>query len=216
MTTKANDRTPPTDTVDFTMMYVAHAAFTRDLRRLSLTAGLGEAAAPSARARWARFIRQLHLHHRTEDAALWPLLRKAPLTPGEVAVLDAMEAEHASIDPLLAQVEDALDVVDAAGLRAGVRDLTAHLTTHMRHEEEAALPLVKSHLGPDGWAMFGAAIRKEQGMRGAAEFFPWLLDDAPEHDRAAVLGMLPPPVRMLYRLVWAPRYRKAVPADATG
>ena len=36
---------------------------------------------------------------------------------------------------------------------------------NMRHEENEALPLVETFLGPEGWAAFGRAIRKTQGLR---------------------------------------------------
>lgn len=48
------DRTPPTSRVDFTMMYVVHDAFTRDLHRLTAAAGAGRAGPGrrSDRAHW--------------------------------------------------------------------------------------------------------------------------------------------------------------------
>src|SRR4051794_40303337 len=91
--------------VDFTMMYAAHDAFQRDLRRLNAVAGTGRIADPAVRAGWETFKNQLHIHHTVEDAALWPPLRRKVAGPGEVAILDAMEAEHGRIDPLLSRVD---------------------------------------------------------------------------------------------------------------
>ena len=90
-----------------------------------------------------------------------------------------------------------------------IEQLSAGLATHMRHEESAALPLVEAHLDTAGWAAFTRHIRRTQGLRGGAVFFPWLLDDAPTTTRDPVLNLLPPPVRLLYRRVWAPRYQRA-------
>jgi hypothetical protein len=129
--------------------------------------------------------------------------------PEEVAVLDAMEAEHAEIDPRLNAVDAALDVGDSPALYGDVRELSEGLGAHMRHEEEEALPLVAARLGRAGWYAFTEHIRKVQGLRGAAAYLPWLLDDAPAPTRRFVLGLLPPPARLLYRWVWAPRYRRA-------
>lgn len=202
-------RRPPTsDSVDFTMMYAAHAAFARDLRRLGRGYEHGQARTPAALAHWAAFTKQLHIHHRAEDTALWPPLRDAALRPDEIGVLDQMEAEHAQIGPQLERIDAALVSDNGALLGAGIQALTSTLTAHMRHEEDDALPLVESHLGAAGWAKFVGAIRKTQGLRGAAEFLPWLLDDAPTDVQARVLGMLPPPVRFLYRRNWAPKYRR--------
>ena len=78
----------------------------------------------------------------------------------------------------------------------------------MKHEEDQALPLVEAHLGPGGWAAFRKATGKIQGLKGGAEFFPWMLDGAPADTAKRVLGMLPPPARLLYRAVWRPGYAR--------
>lgn len=201
--------------VDFTMMYVAHDAFTRDLDRIAIAAQRGEAFTARTRAGWAMFAEQLHLHHRAEDTFLWPVLRAKPLRPNEVLVLDAMEMEHAEIDPHLEQVEHAFADCAAAELITGVQALRELLAAHLRHEENDALPLVDTHLGTDGWAEFGRAIRRTQGgLRAGAAYLPWVLDGAPAAVQHRVLAMLPTPARVLYRRVWVPRYRRTGWSDA--
>jgi hypothetical protein len=202
-------RTPLNGAVDFTMMYVAHDAFTRDLQRMTAACQRGEAFTPGVQAGWAMFTKQLHTHHRTEDTSLWPKLRAVAMQPGEVRVLDAMELEHAQIDPQLERIDQAIASHSGAGLADDVRALSAGLREHIRHEEDDALPLVDTYLGVKGWAAFGRDIRKENGIRGGAEYLPWLLEDAPDSTRTKVLGLLPPPVRLLYRGVWSPRYHRA-------
>jgi hypothetical protein len=196
--------------VDFSMMYLAHDAFSHHLGRLLSAIEQGNARTPGTSARWALFKKQLHIHHTAEDVSLWPRLRAVVSQPDEMAVLDAMEHEHAQIDPQLERVDAAFAAGSAADLAVNVRDLMAGLGAHMRHEENEALPLVETHLGPAGWAAFGRDIRKTQGLRGGAVYFPWLLDGAPETRSAEVLEVLPPPVRFLFRRVWAPRYRRSV------
>ena len=78
----------------------------------------------------------------------------------------------------------------------------------MEHEEDQALPLIEAHLGPAGWAAFRKAAGKSQGLRGGAELFPWMLDGAPADTSKRVLGLLPPPARLLYRAVWRPGYAR--------
>jgi hypothetical protein len=209
MTQAPETRTPLRGEVDFTMMYASHDAFARDLRRLTEACRNGTVLTPAVRSGWQVFERQLHVHHRSEDAALWPALRAAVLHPTEVAVLDDMEREHSVLDPYLERIDEAFRAgdVDAVGEAASV--LAAGLTAHMAHEESAALPLVETYLGSKGWATFTGHIRSTQGIRGAAEFLPWLLDEATTSTRRDVLGLLPPPVKVLYRGVWAPRWRKA-------
>jgi len=208
-------RTPqPAGTVDFTTMLAGHAAFARDLQRLQRAAERGESRTAGARARWDMFTKQLHTHHQAEDAALWPALRDKALAPDEVAVIDRMETEHAQIDPQTERIDDALALGDQAGLVASVHTLATSLTAHMQHEENEALPLVETYLGPAGWATFVATIRKEQGLRSAAEFLPWLLDGAPQEVETKVLKLLPPPARFIYRRRWAPRYQRTAGTNA--
>ena len=94
--------------VDFTMMYVAHDAFNRDLVRLLAAARAGQGFSPAALATWQLFSRQLHTHHTAEDTALWPRLRAAVEVEEERSLLDEMEAEHGELDPRLERIEAAL------------------------------------------------------------------------------------------------------------
>lgn len=204
------ERIPLAGNVDFTLMYIAHDAFARDLARLRATLAREHLATPAAQASWRMFERQLHVHHTTEDTALWPRLRAVDLSAAETAVLDDMEREHAAIDPWLEAVADGFAQQDAAALAESVQALAVGLLAHMRHEEQAALPLVDVHLGQRGWDAFGAQVRKTQGLRGGAAYLPWVLDEAPAAARTTVLNMLPPPVRLVYRRVWEPRYARGV------
>lgn len=150
----------PAGKVDFTFMYAAHDAFNRDLRRLAAAAGSGRTADPAVRTGWATFRNQLHIHHTAEDRWLWPALRDKVTRPDEVSVLDAMEAEHLGIDPLLSRVDASLTATGLTGLTENAGALASALAAHMEHEEDYALPLVEQHLGPEGWAAFGKAAGK--------------------------------------------------------
>ncbi|HEU5266482.1 MAG TPA: hemerythrin domain-containing protein, partial [Jatrophihabitans sp.] len=203
-------RIPVATNVDLTMMYVAHNAFIRDLHRLTEACVDNRAFTPATVAGWRGFVEQLHLHHRAEDASLWPRLRAQPLRWDEVAVLDAMELEHAGLEVLLERAENAFADCRADALDTALRALTEALTGHLRHEEDEALPLVAAHLDARDWDDFVDEARRLQGgVGGAAKYLPWLLDGATDDTRARVLRLLPPPVRMLYRRVWAPRYRRS-------
>jgi hypothetical protein len=201
-------RPRPAGKVDFTFMYAAHDAFNRDLRRLAAAAGSGRIADAAVRTGWATFKKQLHIHHTAEDRWLWPALRDKVTRPDEVSVLDAMEAEHLGLDPLLSRVDASLTAAGLARLTENAGALASALAAHMEHEEDHALPLVEQHLGPEGWAAFGRAAGKSGGLRGAAELFPWILDGAPADTSTQLLGMLPPPARLLYRALWRPSYAR--------
>jgi iron-sulfur cluster repair protein YtfE (RIC family) len=214
MTDTSDRREHPLQTgeIDFTMMYAAHDAFSRELRRITLACARGHALTPETRARWAMFAKQLHIHHTAEDSFLWPRLRAAISEPAEVGVLDAMQTEHARIDPQLERIDTALAAHDPATVTDAVHTLTLDLTAHMKNEEDQALRLVETHLGRDGWSAFGRDMRRGHGgIRGLAQYLPWLLDDAPATTRTKVLSLLPAPAKLLYRRSWAPRYRRTAP-----
>lgn len=139
MTTKdTDDRTA--EAIDFTMMYVTHDAFRRDLGRFTTASAAGTPHAPGVRAGWENFKAQLLPHHSVEDTHLWPRVRRAAAgRPAGLALLDEMEAEHAQIDPLLAVVDRAL-VGSVSNLAANVAGLASALEWHLKHEEDAALP----------------------------------------------------------------------------
>lgn len=196
--------------VDFTMMYVGHDAFSRDLERLVAAAERGEVLSPPARGTWELFSRMLQVHHGAEDVALWPALHAAVDTTEDAAILDAMEAEHAAIDPLLDAVTAGFAQGRAADVAHGIHELRGRLSAHLVHEEDDALPLLERTFGQPGWAAFGEEIRREFGMKEMARMLPWLLDDAREPAAETVLGLVPGPIRVLHRTVWAPAYRRAV------
>jgi Hemerythrin HHE cation binding domain len=196
--------------VDFTMMYIAHDAFSRDIARLTTAADAGQGLSPDAVATWRLFSKQLHTHHTAEDTALWPRLAAAVAEPSERRILEEMEAEHAVLDPRIDQIDAAIANGNGVALASELAALEEGLAAHMIHEETEALPLLDRRLGQPGWDAFAKEVRSQQGgIKGAAEYLPWVLEGATGQVEATLLRMLPPPARLLYRRVWEPRYRKA-------
>lgn len=199
---------PPRATIDFTMMYATHDAFRRDLDRLVAAAAAGTAASPPVRAGWENFKAQLLIHHSVEDTDLWPRVRRAVAgRPDARSLLHEMEAEHALIDPLLTAVDEAL-AGPGADLAEPAQEISAALGHHLKHEEQDALPLIQSVLTPADWRAFADQMRRRQGVRGAAGYVPWVLDGIPPDAQRRFLAALPPPVHVINRLVWEPRYRR--------
>jgi hemerythrin-like domain-containing protein len=66
---------------------------------------------------WQLFKQALRIHHTAEDRALWPPMRRALSgRPGDLVLLEAMEAEHACIDQLIATIDAAVADLDAVRL----------------------------------------------------------------------------------------------------
>jgi hypothetical protein len=200
-----------TGDADLTIMIAAHDAFRRDLTRLARTASAANLSEPAKRqsvaAGWELFKRELHIHHTAEDEIIWPALRpRLAHSPTALSVLDAMEAEHELIDPLLASVdaafarqEPAADVIDA---------LTSALTGHLAHEERDGLPLIGVALTAAEWRGVGRKMASKNGLSAGSEMFAWILDGADRDHSKATLAQLPPPLRLLYRARWKPRFDK--------
>ncbi|MGH3422890.1 MAG: hemerythrin domain-containing protein [Streptosporangiaceae bacterium] len=212
-----------TGDADLTIMYAAHDAFRRDLASLARAAS-GDLADParqaSVAAGWEVFKRQLHLHHTAEDGFVWPVLRtRFANSQSALSVLDAMESEHQQIDPLLAAVDDAFarrgqdgpgsDDWPGVDRLADVADvLTTNLTGHLTHEERDGLPLIGAGLTAAQWRGVGRQIARKNGLAAGSEMFAWMLSGASAGQVKATIGQLPPPLRMLYRGIWKPRYAR--------
>jgi hypothetical protein len=138
-----------------------------------------------------------------------------------LSVLDAMEEEHERIDPLLAAVDAAFAQQaaspggDAPGGSPGedrladvIDVLASTLTGHLAHEERDGLPLIGVALSAAEWRGVGFKMARRNGMSSGGGMFAWILDGAGREDAAASLGALPPPLRLLYRAVWKPRFDK--------
>jgi hypothetical protein len=196
-----------TEKIDFTEMYVTHDAFRRDLDRLEAAAEAGRTGDPRVRDGWANFKAQLHVHHSVEDASLWP--RLVPLAKDTRArrLLEDMEVEHARIDPLLVGFDQALED-DAEDLVVRVKELTDVLGRHLEHEEEEALPFIQEVLTPADWRAFARAMAREQGIRGASVWIPWIVDGMAPADADTFLARFPAPLRLVDRLLWTPRYER--------
>jgi iron-sulfur cluster repair protein YtfE (RIC family) len=202
---------------DATIMLAMHDAFRRDLAHLGRAANVRAADLEDAERRaavmagWEVFKTQLHHHHTAEDADLWPRMRNHLADrPDDLALLDAMEQEHQRIIPLLAAVDSAFADRDHGHERLGdaVDALATELPSHLAHEEREALPLANRALTAKDWRAFTADQRRKNGIRGAAQMYPWMLDSTSAGEVHAVLHTLPPPLRIVYRRVWSPRYAR--------
>ena len=201
-----------TGDADLTVMLAAHDAFRRDLVSLARAASAADRADPQRREPvglgWQVFKRQLHFHHTGEDRHIWPRLAdRLAHSEGAMSTLAVMEEEHARVDPLLEAVDGAF--ADPAGdLGAAVDELVTTLHGHLAHEERDALPLIGTALTAGEWRAVGTRLGRENGLSGSSEFFAWMLDGIPADEVTAVLAELPPPLRLVYRLAWRPRYAK--------
>jgi hypothetical protein len=196
--------------LDMSVMLTFHAALRRDLEQVGRvadrrdpTAGMRLDATPG----WEQFKKFLVIHHQAEDDFLWPvLLAKVTEHPDQVALVDALEAEHAVIEPLL----DALDAAaenlgDAERLGDLVDELLTKLAEHLDHEESEGLALIDGALDAEDWQNFGR-LHGQRLLGDAPTYVPWLLEGADDETVKDFLAKIPPPLAAAYRDQWAPAY----------
>ena len=199
----------PEGPVDVKMMYVMHHAFRRDLVMFAEAA----AATPAndrdvwraLSRRWQVFSEILHHHHSGEDAGLWPWLLRAA-DADERATLDAMEAEHAEIDPILTAcakgfeaVTTATDPVAAAHLADRLAAARDTLLAHMGHEESDALALVQKYMTQADWDhVVENNFDKKTSPRLLFAAVPWIAHELPRDAVDALLAEAGLPMKLVW------------------
>jgi hypothetical protein len=200
----------PAGPVDMTMMYVMHHAFRRDLAAF-VSAGtatpLGDRTTWRALAkRWELFAVALHHHHSGEDAGLWPLLMSRADADAR-QVLEAMEAEHSEIDPILEACAAGLARLAATGdhdaraalvvrLAAG----QASLARHLAHEETEAIALIQQLMTNAEWHQLEEEHFKPKDLspRTLLRLLPWVMHALPQSARRQLFGAAPTAQRIAW------------------
>jgi hypothetical protein len=212
----------PAGPADMMMMYVMHHAFRRDLTRFTEAVGatpLEDRETWQALAvRWDRFFEVLHHHHSAEDDLIWPyLLERADAE--ERTTLDAMEAEHGEIDPLLTSVAEGFlalagDRVPANGddLRAALRVRMAAtrdcLARHLEHEETEAIAILQRHTTAQSWKAIEDQIGKRKSTLPLWFMVGWCAEDVPRAKLDEIFGAVGLPFKLLW-LVTRGRFRRS-------
>jgi Hemerythrin HHE cation binding domain len=198
---------------DMAMTLAFHDALRRELGHIARVAASGNGdprRVMVTAAGWQMFKSNLHVHHGCEDDLLWPAMEKTLADrPDDLALLAAMEAEHAAIDPLLNAIDATLANPASPPERLG--DLTDALAStlhaHLHHEEGEGLPLIDATVTDQLWQDFGQEHTKRFGPE-APRVFPWMLDGLDDDKTAHIIGLLPEPARAMYRDQWLGAYRQ--------
>src|SRR5271170_443927 len=141
-------------------MLTIHAALRRDLEQVARIAARRDGTDVTrlrAALGWQQFQKFLVVHHQVEDDALWPALRATVAGhPDQLALVDALEQEHAVIDPLLQAIDAAAADGDSArSLGDIIGELVTKLGGHLAHEESDGLDLIDAVLSREDWQRFG-------------------------------------------------------------
>lgn len=211
---------PTGEHVDTWEMVVVHRAFRRDFRLLP-GAIRGVPAGDTARSEYVGGYVEivttgLHHHHTGEDELLWPKLldRVGSLNAD---LVQRMESQHEQVATLLHRVDELLprwraraEATTRDELASVLEQASVVLNQHLDEEEKEILPLVSVYVTNAEWQALGER-GKASLPKGAKAFVSLgaILEDATPEERARFLGILPPPVRLLWRVVGQGIYRRA-------
>ncbi|WGX98007.1 hemerythrin domain-containing protein [Nocardioides sp. L-11A] len=205
----------PPGPADLTMMYVLHHAFRRDLRDFRAVVALpldDRSAWRRLAERWQLFTTELHSHHTKEDEILWPLLAERARGADDVdslRVLEEMESEHTTLDPLLTSCDAGFSALAASpepgrrddlrtDLLADLADLERALDEHLGHEESAAVPILQRYVPGEEWEVIERdRFRGRPSVGHARRFLPWIFKDLDEAAASRVAAIGGPPMRLL-------------------
>lgn len=212
----------PAGPVELLPMYLMHHAFRRDLSAFTAAAASTpvEQRAPwrLLEQRWSQFARVLHHHHSGEDTVLWPLLLArvdAVRDRDGRATLEAMEAEHSEIDPLLdgcaaglARLAEQADEDARAALVVRLNATRERLGHHLGHEERDAMALVQAHLTPAEWDAMDEDFARDYTRQDQLFALPWVLHDVPEHLLPRVLQFIGTAGTLVWRVALRRRFER--------
>ena len=192
-------------------MYVAHDAFNRDLERLIGASEAGRRALPG-RDRHLAIVQQAAPHppQRRGRGAVAP-----PVRGGHRRGRDPDPHRHGGRARLArppARADRRRDQGarrDRARRRAqgpGPGPVRAHDPRGAGRPSAARAPYGHRQAGTPSPRR---SATQQGGLKGAAEYLPWVLDGATDETKTQVLRLLPPPARLLYRRVWEKKYRSS-------
>ena len=192
-----------------TMMYVMHHAFRRDLATFAAAVAVtpveDREAWVAMNERWALFAASLHHHHHGEDTWLWPALMEK-VEADERATLEAMEAEHGEIDPVLeacaaglARLAERADPDARAALTVRLTAAKASLSRHLHHEETETIALIQRVMTAEEWEAIDEKFKGSITFGEIVKLVPWALHQVPAEVRARLFAE---PGGGMHRVMW--------------
>lgn len=200
-------------------MVVIHRIFRHEFRQLADLVR----RVPQGNTDWAMAIAEhleftltaLHHHHAAEDEYLWPKLldRSQP----EADLVRRMEAQHEVVAERSEQAQRLLrpwrghpTAALGDGLAAAIAELTDALVEHLDDEETHILPLVRKHLTVAEWEELGQRSFEKFPRSALPIMLGQMLEVATANERKMFFGKLPPPVRVIWRLVGRRKYARYI------
>lgn len=160
----------------------------------------------------AEVASSLHHHHHGEDLLLWDRLESR--APACALHVGRMRAQHAAVAERIAVLEDALPAwaatageAEREAVAAAIESVDATLAEHLGDEEGTILPVVATTFTQAEWDALGEHARRGIPKSRLLIQLGWMLESMPPGEGEAFLRRsLPPPVRVVWRLVGRRRF----------
>ncbi len=200
-----------------TDMVLVHKVFRRELGLLPAmmrSVEPGDAArAVVVSAHCRELATALRHHHAAEAELLMPKLRRrAPMDPTVEPRILRWHTTHVALldelDGLLRVWDDAADPELGNLLADIVTELASEVADHLDAIEQALLPLADQHITPAEWLQLGLRAAGWIPVTRMAVLLGALLEDATPQERQNLLGKVPGPARLLFRMVGREQYAR--------
>ena len=196
-------------------MFVVHRVFRREaalMPRLVRQARPGDAARAAQVADHFRgYALGLHHHHTAEDELIWPLLLARVDLEAELVL--RMEEQHervaAGLDAVAARLpewERTADPVIGEQIAVAMEAHHAALVEHLTDEETHLLTLIEEHLTVAEYGKLGERFAAETPRDKLFLFLGALLEEATPAETEHMMGNLPAPARLAWRLIGRRQY----------
>ena len=196
-------------------MVLVHKVFRRELRMLPALVAAVEPQRVDRAALLGRHYRELatalrHHHHAERDLLWGRLAQRTQLDPG---IEERMRQGHRQHDDLLGELDGMLDLW-VADADPDVRDLLVdiltelaeHVAEHLTMIETRVLPEVDRHFTQREWLTLGLRAAGWIPLNRMAWMLGAMLEDATDAERRNLMGKVPAPARLLYRMVGQEQY----------
>jgi hemerythrin-like domain-containing protein len=198
---------PEADLTGFTLI---HRALRSGTRLLADAVGGIAAGEPCTRERQRAIVQvtlavlhEITNHHEREDDVLWPLI---VASAGDAVDLTPFSDDHTELHKVLDRAQEALpgfarDAADGAPLLAPVlTELADLLDEHIAEEEQQVFPIIRRYVPAGPFADCERQFQKGTTPGQLMFLLPWVVDQCSPEERAEVLRMGGPPIRLLLRI----------------
>ncbi len=149
--------------------------------------------------RWYRgFADEIRCHHHIEDELLFPALADRVATYVEHE--STLVGDHAELDVLLDELDNALDRDDRAVAIRLSRGLSDHLHHHLDYEDDEIVPLFARHFTSDEFEALNQRAIRMTPPRQLIFTAPWMMSLLTPAEQSAVLASSPKAMRVLWLL----------------